>query len=30
MPAGPFLYADQLHAVIATRAREGAFHEMVM
>ncbi|KAL4426127.1 hypothetical protein ABPG77_002713 [Micractinium sp. CCAP 211/92] len=30
MPSGPFLYADQLHAVIATRAREGAFHEMVI
>ncbi|KAL4452145.1 hypothetical protein ABPG75_007807 [Micractinium tetrahymenae] len=30
MPSGPFLYADQLHAVIATRARERAFGEMVV
>lgn len=30
MPSGPFLYADQLHAVIANRSRHNQFSEMVL
>lgn len=30
MPAGPFLYADQLIKVLRERARHGAFKEMVL
>lgn len=30
MPSGPFLYADQLHAVIAARSLRKGFQEMVL
>lgn len=30
MPSGPFLYADQLHAVVANKSRAGGFEEMVL
>ena len=30
MPSGPFLYADQLHAVLAARSQARGFKEMVM
>ena len=30
MPSGPFLYADQLNAVIANKSRDGGFDEMVV
>lgn len=30
MPSGPFLYADQLHAVLAARSRANGFKEMVV
>ena len=30
MPYGPFLYADQLHAVVANKSARHGFDEMVM
>ena len=30
MPSGPFLYADQLHAVLKAKARKQGFAEMVL
>eukprot|EP00887_Chlorella_sp_A99_P007632 scaffold20.g7632.t1 len=30
MPSGPFLYADQLHEVLANKSRHGGFKEMVL
>jgi legumain len=30
MPSGPFLYADQLNAVVANKSAAGGFEEMVL